>query len=237
MNPKKVEAGQVVFSYLGPDLDQGPLPALFYFALSAEESLCKEPYNQPTSIIDLLPCRVFSLSLPLHDGSYESSKVAIDKYLESFAKGVDLIFPFIESVYKGINILIDRKDLLADQIGLMGLSRGAIIATYIGARANYPIALLSPLTSLSTLNLSCLTSQLEKNPFYIAIGNRDLRVGSAQVIDFFGKLCKNMDSLPSYLSLDYHLSVYPSIGAGGHGTPEKEFKKAIEWMAKKIGSK
>ena len=48
-------------SYIGPDLDAGPLPGLFYLALAAHESLGVDPYNQPTAYLSSLPMRIFTI--------------------------------------------------------------------------------------------------------------------------------------------------------------------------------
>ena len=37
--------------HVGPPLELGPLPTFFYFALSGEESLTLNPYNQPVSFL------------------------------------------------------------------------------------------------------------------------------------------------------------------------------------------
>ncbi len=56
-------------SFIGPPLQEGPLPAFFYFAHSAQASLMQDPYNQPAAFLAEYPVRVFSLSLPFHYGA------------------------------------------------------------------------------------------------------------------------------------------------------------------------
>ena len=72
-------------SYIGPDLMEGPLPSLFYFALSEQESLFLDPYNQPVVFLSSYPIRVFSMTLPGH-GSGLHSKDAMHFWAREMAQ-------------------------------------------------------------------------------------------------------------------------------------------------------
>ena len=75
-------------SYVGPDILDGPLPSLFYFALSEEESLLVDPYNQPVQFLLEKPVRTFSLTIPGHGPDLDPRK-AIGIWAEEFKKGND----------------------------------------------------------------------------------------------------------------------------------------------------
>ena len=49
------------FSYIGPLLHLGAMPAVVYFALSEESSLTLDPFNQPAIHLSNFPMRILSL--------------------------------------------------------------------------------------------------------------------------------------------------------------------------------
>jgi esterase FrsA len=94
------------FKYIGPPLEEGPLPTVFYFALSAEDSLHLSPFNQPA--LSLLPfnIRVFSITLPGHDGL--PAKEAMNYWAEHLRKGYNIIEEFITQARTIIETLIEK---------------------------------------------------------------------------------------------------------------------------------
>ena len=56
--------GKTKAFFVGPPLEEGPFPTLIYFALSAEDSLQCDPFNQPVQFLEGLPLRIFSITLP-----------------------------------------------------------------------------------------------------------------------------------------------------------------------------
>ncbi|MEK7340133.1 MAG: hypothetical protein AABZ92_05425, partial [Verrucomicrobiota bacterium] len=62
MKPQQLNlASDIQLEYLGPSVDLGPLPAVFYFALSARDSLLLDPFNQPAVYLSQFPLRIFSI--------------------------------------------------------------------------------------------------------------------------------------------------------------------------------
>ena len=48
MKPQQLNlTSDIQLEYLGPSINLGPLPAVFYFALSATDSLSLDPFDQP----------------------------------------------------------------------------------------------------------------------------------------------------------------------------------------------
>lgn len=140
--------------FWGPSLDQGPLPAVFYYALSAEDSLTLSPFNQPVVFLKelaaTLPLRIFSVTLPGHHPPLQKEK-AIEWLSHRFQQGVDPLAPFLESQAELIETLIAMEVIDKNKIILSGLSRGGLIACLLAAKLPLCRHVLgyAPLTKLS----------------------------------------------------------------------------------------
>ena len=223
---------------VGPDFSEGPLPALFYFALSAEDSLGLDPFNQPVTHLKKFPLRIFSLDLPAH-GPNEDKMEAMAAWSEGLR--VDptgyfepFFFRFGEALKELSPMIIKGKLMTA------GLSRGGFIAAHLAARFPEISAVMgfSPAAKLLELNgfpeaakeydLVHLIPRLVKTKIKFYIGNHDIRVGTSSAFEF----CK---SLADYKfqngerSPGVEFSMYPSIGHKGHGTPPAIFTEGAEW--------
>ncbi|MBI3236111.1 MAG: prolyl oligopeptidase family serine peptidase [Chlamydiales bacterium] len=252
MGIKSLEIDQTIcLHYLGPDVDQGPLPALFYFSLSSQESLLQDPFNQPALYLSGLPLRVFSMTLPGHGKNLPSTQ-AMAFWAQEILSGHNLIHPFLLQIEKSIKTLIDRKILLSDQIGAMGLSRGAFIALHAAARIPLfqTIVGFAPLTKLlaikefknisppplaEELDLIHLHGLLYNKTIRFYIGNLDVRVGTSHVFHLVEKLSKTA-SEHKIRSPKIELIITPSIGHQGHGTSKEVFQQGAHWIAKELGA-
>jgi esterase FrsA len=236
--------------YVGRDLSEGPLPALFYFALSAEESLHTDPYNQMPSFLSSLPLRIFSMDLPVHGKNLPAIQ-AFSVWAENFRAGKDLITPFLDDVVSGISKLEEKGILKKEMTGVAGLSRGALIATHVAARIPKIPSILgfAPVTELSFskefqelsgnplvqhLNLIPLIDHLTSRHLRFYIGNRDLRVGTAKCFHFIQTLVDAAFEKKERSS-QVELIIGPSIGQLGHGTSKAVFEEGARWMAKELG--
>ena len=121
-----------VIEFLGPPLDAGPLPAVFYFALSAHDSLYLDPYNQPAMLLACDQLRVFSITLPGHD--ILPPNEAFSFWAKEVAQGHDIVDAFVDHCVSQIQKMLDQNVLLSGKIGVMGLSRGVLISGHIAAR-------------------------------------------------------------------------------------------------------
>ena len=117
--------------FAGPPLDQGPLPALIYLALSDQESLYQDPFNQPVIALDGKPIRVFSFTIPGHGPDLDPTK-AIAIWESEFQAGRDLLTPFFDETAKAIEDLIAQN--IATKVAIAGLSRGVYCACHIASR-------------------------------------------------------------------------------------------------------
>lgn len=234
-------------AYIGPDPDAGPLPAVFYFALSAEESLKTDPYNQ--CVLPFLDhsIRVFSLNLPVH-GPGLNPVDALSVWAQNYSQGTDLLEPFIQSTVDAILHLEKRNLILKDKIGFMGLSRGCLISGQVAAKLAWPlkgIVGFAPLTSLSYMrefkhletaekwNLVHRSLELCTIPHRFYIGNHDTRVGTRNCFNLTQALAdtafqKGVRSPP------IELIIGPSIGHMGHGTSKQIFTAGASWLLEKI---
>lgn len=234
----------------GPPLEQGALPSLIYFALTAEESLLSDPYNQPIKPLEKLPVRVFSFNLPLHRPGVLPA-VSIDLWAKEFLEGNDPLTPFITACKKSLDYLIASGWVEPRQLAVAGLSRGAFIASHLAALDPriQCIAGFAPLISLDKLELFAhnppypaqMLSLMDKIPQLIGrrlnffIGNRDLRVGTETVFNFIYRLAE-ASSLQGIRSPRVELHLYPSVGYKGHGTPKEIFELGSNWLINQLES-
>ncbi len=238
-------------SFIGPDLDVGPLPALFYFALAAQESLGKDPYNQPAAYLSSLPMRIFSMDVP-HHGPGLSSETALIQWASEFARGKNIISHYVDTVCQTLDQLIQQNVLIPDKIAVAGLSRGAFLATHVAARYS-PIQWIlgfAPLTQvglgkdfqeikesplLKELDLETLIPQLTSRKLRFYIGNLDHRVSTRSCFNFIENLSLTAQK-HSIRSPSVELIISPSIGFQGHGTPKKIFHQGAQWIAEQLGA-
>ncbi len=248
IKPNKIKSDDgTEFWYLGPPLgpppEKGALPAFFYFSLSGEESLCLPPYNEPAAFFQDLPCRVFSLTLPGHGPRFDKF-VAMNYWAEQMAEETYFLDFFFEKSAQAITWLIEKGYIASDKIAFGGLSRGAFAAAHIAARQPNVTTLLgfAPLTRpshlkafssylefpkishhLNHLDLHAIVpklSHLKQSNFYI--GMEDTLVGTDHCISFVKEMAA--------AKMNVELTLYPSVGHGGHGTPPKIFLEGAQWL-------
>lgn len=235
-------------AFIGPDLEEGPLPAVFYFSLSAEESLNVDPYNQPALHLFNAGMRVFSMDLPAH-GAGQLSVDAIGVWARAFSQGKDLISEFVEKAIFVIEHLQEKGYLLKDRIGVMGLSRGAFIACHVASHLPYLRHILgfAPLTRLGfssdfpiegssivkNLDLENLAPLLFDRTMRFYIGNHDTRVATGVCYHFVQTLAQ--EAFHNQIrSPQIELFITPSIGHMGHGTSKEIFDLGADWLFQKL---
>jgi hypothetical protein len=240
----------IEIAHIGPDFSSGPLPALFYFALSAQDSLGLDPFNQPVSYLSSLPMRIFSMTLPGHENHLPPTQ-ALYLWANEIAQGHNPIAEFVEKIKVAVEMLLHQGLLIPDLIAVAGLSRGAFIATHAAASIDQFRFILgfAPLTDLSfakefqelnqdplvkALKLEhCIPSLIDRTLRYY-IGNHDTRVSTRRCFDFVEKLAQTaFDSM--IRSPQIELMISPSIGRDGHGTAKEVFHDGAQWVAEKLG--
>jgi pimeloyl-ACP methyl ester carboxylesterase len=236
--------------HIGPPLERKPLPAVIYFALSAEESLNLDPYNQPALYLANQGGHLFSFNLPAH-GPHLNALDAIEAWAHSFEKGEDPLTPFLEKTVFAVETLISRGHILREKIGVMGLSRGGLIGSLFATRFPHIRAIVgfAPMTKLtrarefvtlshdervSRFNLENAIDLLCDIETRYYIGNRDVRVGTDVCFELVQRLAeaafqKGLRSPP------IEMIVRSSIGHMGHGTSKETFEDGAHWLGTKLG--
>jgi len=231
--------------FVGPQAGKGALPALFYFALSAEESLFQDPFNQPVMALQSDSLRIFSFSLPFH-GEGMKADDALTHWAKTMEQGEPLLEDFFAYACNVIENLIEEGIVLKDKIAIAGLSRGAFVATHIATRIDAIQTILgfSPLTKLSCckefihfphqeLDLETLAPRLVGKKLRYYIGNHDTRVSTRSCFEFIEKLVTK-SSIERIRSAPVELNLFPSIGRHGHGTPPEIFKDGARWIKERL---
>jgi len=242
---KQVVIEGVELSYVGPDLSLGSFPTIFYFALSAKDTLSLDPYNQPIQFIDTHSVRVFSVDLPEHTPP-KSPYDAIQEWVKKSLYQETILEDFFLNMKNCIDFLINDKKIQIENLGFMGLSRGAFVASHIASLFSFslPIVGFSPLIELSktkeAIDLQYQDSSLDlfsKMPSLINkqirfyIGNRDTRVHSLTCAKFILQLA-NLAMESGLRSPPIELTIFPSIGYMGHETPKSIFEDGAKFLEK-----
>ena len=202
--------------WIGPPLKEGPLPAMVYFSLSAEESLELDPFNQPAVAQLEHPMRVISFTLPGHENGARDLSLWNESLLSSFAEKVAL----------------ELSTFPITKLGAAGLSRGAAVACHLAAVMPSVEAILgfAPMTShLSPQIIQTIANR--KIRFYI--GNHDTLVGTDKCAFFIEELAKAA-YLQGIRSSPIELIIGPSIGRAGHGTSPATFVDGALWMRRQL---
>lgn len=235
--------------FIGPPLSAGKLPAVFYFSLSAQESLTLNPINQPVTYLSQFPLRIFSITLPGHQNNLPAKK-ALNLWAEEIEKGHNVIQDVILKTKEVVDFLVEHNYLLDDKLAIAGLSRGAFVATHVAAHIPlFKVVLgFAPLTRLDrakefesigntplmeSLQLSQVISRLTHRSLRFYIGNLDTRVCTRSCFDFIETLAKK--ALQDLVrSPQVELIISPSIGKDGHGTSEEIFIQGARWIAQQL---
>lgn len=232
--------------FIGAGREAGPLPGILYFSLSASESLSLHPYNQPALFLHTQPLRIFSLTLPGHGEGFDKHQ-AMAYWAEEMEENPSLLEDFFEQAKKALQQLVAEGLLLPGKIGLMGLSRGAFIATHLAARMEEKVKGVvgfAPLTDLTfhtdfqpilhrehiqEFALSTIARKVMGIPIRFYISNRDTLVNSDLAFQFIRKVAdESYDA--GIRTPPAECIVYPRIGREGHGTPTKIFHEGAQWL-------
>lgn len=238
---------EVEIAYCGPLLDETPLATVIYFALSAEESLQKAPFNQPVLFLqEKKEVRVFSFTLPGHTPG-QDPRLGMTNWAKGLAKDPNYLHSFILRCIKNLDYLIEKGWIDEKKLAVAGLSRGGFIATHLASldkRIRFilgyaPLTRLDYLeefqqlvnpTLLTSLNLEYKTSSLTDKEIRFYIGNNDTRVSTDSCYELIRSL-----TLKAYeegnRSPKIELIIFPSIGYKGHGTPPHIFEQGAKWLS------
>ena len=239
-------APDLAIYHTGPSFDLGPLPAVFYLALSGPDSLCTDPYNQPIQFLSGKMIRSFSLTLPAHEAPL-SPLDALQTWADDFSRGIDCLKPCIEQIRSALEFTIQNHFVDPRKVAIAGLSRGGLIAAFAMAdepKFSYLLA-FAPLTKLSdareihslkdstlveSYNSIKLAPKLAGRRSRFYIGNRDKRVSTRHCFDFAMALTEEAHKAGSRTP-PVDLIITPSIGRDGHGTSPEAFAEGAAWLS------
>lgn len=248
MKIKTISFEDLEFSYFGPDLFWGPMPTVFYFSIDAHSSLCVDPFNQAITPMANHSMRVFSIDLPEH-GHNLDPHTALSRWADHYVQNTPLLETFLNKVSLFIDYL-HKENLIDHRLGVMGLSRGAFIASHLASLNTkvHHIVGFAPLSVLKkakefehlpeTFALPCPIAALKEKLFNRSIkfyiGNHDTRVGSLEAIYCITDIAAHAHQ-EGIRQAPIEALIYPSIGHMGHGTPPHIFEEGSIHMIKKLG--
>jgi predicted esterase len=211
---KMFSANSLTFFVKEPT-DRPAKGTIFYFSLSAEDSLSLPPFCHPVDSLLKQGISVISTTLPHHEDNARPYGIS-----ELWQKDKHILKEFIERLQKSIE---EIKKQYSPPFGAMGLSRGAFIALHLASECKdiYSICCFAPMLSLKDdldLSLPTLVSKLLSKNIHIFIGDNDTLVNTSKVIAFGHEI-------------EAKVTVYPSIGRSGHGTPDEQFEKGATWLS------
>ena len=197
-----------------------------YLALSCEDSLLLDPFNQPVQYLVQEGFHVISCTIPGHKPPLKKER-AMEYWEEELSQNNDILTPFFDFVASYI-------DTFDHPVSIMGLSRGCFCALHIASRTKNisHMVLFAPLLSFKHVSTPFDYDQIAKCEVYIAIGNNDRRVSTQKTVDFYTKLIEKGEK--THKSLPYYLRLNPSIGYMGHGSSKQTFKEGATWLARGI---
>lgn len=233
----------------GPGFANGPAPAVIYLAISGPDSLLLDPINQPVEMLLKYSFNVISFTLPGHYPGMDY-KEAMKTWSTELQKGCNFIEDFTTKAIQNIDFLEQTQRILPQPIAVIGLSRGAFIAAHLMAKEERiglylgfaPLIDLASLDEFHVLASSALTDALHLKQlqdslslktlkFYI--GNRDLRVGTAECFHLVETLSETAYQ-KGLRSPQIEMVISPSIGYKGHGTSPQTFQNGVDWLASKL---
>jgi len=234
--------------YQGPDLRQGALPAVLFFALSAHATLFEDPFNQLVLHLSQQDIRVFSWDLPFHGQGLDPHE-GIRQWAHEFVHHPEFIYDFLDICQHNIDYLEEQDLINTKSLGVAGLSRGGFIAAHLAARDSRLRTILgfAPLTqphpleelkhigtdSFDQISLTAIVDGLIHTRLRFYIGNHDTRVGTTACFHFINTLTVAAFN-QGIRSPAVELIIYPSIGYKGHGTPPSIFQDGAEWIKRQI---
>lgn len=217
--------------FVGPPLEEGPMPTLFYFSLSASASLEQDPFNQPVQFLEETPIRIFSVTLPAHENNLPPEN-AMNVWEERVKSGDPVIPPFIEKLKEIVEEL--KPHIQEGPLVTAGLARGAYIACHLATVCPeithlLGFASLIHFRAAKDLDLVTLAPKLYNRTIRFYIGNHDTRVGTSHAFSFIDHVAKEAHK-HRIRSSPIELIVGPSIGYQEHCTSSEVFKAGADWI-------
>lgn len=227
---KEIKTATLTFKCLGPDLHIQGVKTVFYFSLSAEDSLSTSPFSNPAKMLEQKGLRVLSPTLPFHEENKRPNSIKA-----VWGENKDALIAFLADLEIAIDELTPS---FSGHLGVAGLSRGAFIATHIGSRMPQISSILgfAPLTHLYStqeLDIIHLAPKLIHKKIRYFIGHNDTLVGTQNAIDAVSAFI-NAAQKVKIANPPMGIDIKPSVGREGHGTLDYVFEEGTEWLIKNL---
>jgi len=198
---------------------------VFFFALSAKDSLFLPPFCHPVDTLLKMGVRVISTTLPFHENN--EREYGIDTI---WHEGKERLSTFLDHLVKSID---EIKEKYPGPFGAMGISRGGFISLHLAARcpdikAVCAFAPMLKVKDLEEFDLFNKTEDLKETNIALFVGHNDIAIGTEQVI----QLQKELLEKNKHGKIVTKIS--PSIGHRGHGTSDPIFHEGVMWAINQL---
>lgn len=223
---KTIKTSTLSFSYKEPL--KGPAKkTVFYFSLSADNSLNLSPFCHPVNILLQQGVRVVSVTLPCHEENARPYNIQ-----ELWGREKELLIKFLQDLKTGIKELTKE---FATPFGVMGLSRGSLIALHLLAdikeiSAAVCFAPLLTLKDTNELSTTDLIPKLASKKVHFFVGDMDTLIGTENVKHFSSAL-RSFCHRHNTHDTNIQTKISPSIGRFGHGTSDANFEEGALWLS------
>lgn len=222
---KSIKTKKLTFYYKEPE-NQPPVHTVFFFSLSAQDSLTLPPFCHPVDTLIKNGIRVVSVTLPGHENNARPYGIQ-----EIWLKEKEELKQFLTDLTEGIKELSSK---FPPPYGAMGISRGSFIALLMAAELKEitTITCFAPLLYLKgekELSATEKTQALASKKIHFFVGDADTLIGTNNVVTFCQKL-----SAISLKEGAIKIKISPSIGRHGHGTSDTIFTEGALWLASNL---
>jgi alpha-beta hydrolase superfamily lysophospholipase len=234
--------------YRGPGPDEGPVPTVWAFALSARATLEAGAISMPADLLVERGFRVLSCDLPGHHDGIDPQQ-ALLSWATAFTTSGSPLQSWLGLLQESLQVL-DQQNCLR-QLSFYGISRGALMASWAAAELQMParvnlhkLCAWSPLVRLShaqdfkdlahlpgvqEMDACRWASKMSELALKVWIGNLDRKVGVAPAFEWVQAVAHAQEAAGRRVCPS-ELIVRPSVGHLGHGTPPESFEEGVKWL-------
>lgn len=238
------------FVVLG-DKPAQPRPVLLHFASSAEATFVSADFMRITRILETQDAGFLSVSIDLpHHGTEEYAKgntASLAGWAKRVKAGENFVAEFTPKVSDVVDTLINEGFAVADQITVVGTSRGGYMALHSAAAEPRlgRVICFAPVTDARELqeydgledneladamDTVHLAEALSEREVFICIGNGDERVGTDAAIATARAISAAASAREKIGQVWLH--VLPSAG---HRPPAASHAMAAAWLLERLG--
>jgi pimeloyl-ACP methyl ester carboxylesterase len=235
------------FGLWGGNSEKSPAPILFILASSIEETLGSEYFRQcGNRLARENGWLCVSLDVPYHGKNKKPGLEGLPGWVDAVKNGKDFVAENNNKMREILDFLITKGYADTSKIAVCGTSRGGYLGLQYAAvepRVK-SVAVFGPVADLAALRefadikqsvnlkpfqLDSRIPKLAEKGVWIAIGDRDVRVGT----DLTVQLARNISSLinvkNSYSRVELNVMYEPR----GHALPVRSVDRAVEWILDK----